>query len=106
MVTHWSITIPSDRAPALEHECYSFTEWLDNLEHGGICAHVFRNSSDGTAALLSKAHPVGTVIALLVEEADVLTKKDVERMHNHMETISRLLQYAPYRALVLVNEEK
>lgn len=79
-----------------------FAQWIDTLEHSGICAQVYRNSSEETATILEKAHGKEGVFLVRVEHTGTYLLGAEERARNLMEDIHRKIQLNPERHLVLI----
>lgn len=79
-----------------------FAQWIDTLEHSGICAQVYRNSSEETADILAKAHGKEGVFLVRVEHTGTYLLGAEERARNLMEDIYHKIQLNPERHLVLI----
>jgi len=79
-----------------------FNRWLDVLEHSGICAQVYRNSSEDTASILERAHGKDGVFLVHADHTGSYLLGAEERTRNVMEEIQEKIQLTPDRHLVLV----
>lgn len=79
-----------------------FAQWIDTMEHSGICAQVYRNSSEETARLLEKAHGKEGVFLVRAGHTGSYLLGAEERSRNVMEEIYRNIQLNLERHLVLV----
>ncbi len=94
------ITVPLPSADLPTH-C-DFMDWLKLLEHGGICAQVFRNSSMDTAMLLEKAHGLNSVTVLGIMYSDTYLLASLENLKLVMEKVTTEIQLRPERYLVCI----
>lgn len=79
-----------------------FMDWLKLLEHGGICAQVFRNSSMDTAMLLEKAHGLNSVTVLDITHTDTYLITVIENLKLVMEKVTTEIQLRPERYVVCI----
>lgn len=79
-----------------------FNDWISNLEHGGICAQVFRNSSMDTAMLLEKAHGLNSVTVLDIMHSDTFLIGALEHLKEVMEVVQKNIQLRPERYVVCI----
>ena len=79
-----------------------FAQWIDTLEHSGICASVYRNSSEETAKLLEKAHGKDGIFLVRADHTGSYLLGAEERTRNLMEDIHKKIQMNRERHLVLV----
>lgn len=96
----YKLTVPLPSADLPTH-C-DFEDWLDMLEHGGICAQVFRNSSMDTARLLERAHGLNSVTVLEITHSDTFLIGALENLKRVMEEVPRLIQLHPDRYVVCI----
>ena len=94
------ITVPLPSADLPTH-C-DFMDWLKFLEHGGICAQVFRNSSMETAMLLEKAHGLNSVTVLDITYTDTYLIGALENLKLVMEKVTTEIQLRPERYVVCI----
>lgn len=79
-----------------------FMDWLKLLEHGGICAQVFRNSTMDTAMLLEKAHGLNSVTVLDIMYSDTYLITSLEHLKEVMERVQQEIQLRPERYVVCI----
>ena len=94
------ITVPLPSADLPTH-C-DFMDWLKFIEHGGICAQVFRNSSMDTAMLLEKAHGLNSVTVLDIPHTDTFLIGALEHLRAVMEEVQKNIQLRPERYVVCI----
>lgn len=99
MIGHKFI-VPLPSCDLLTH-C-DFNDWISNLEHGGICAQVFRNSSMDTAMLLEKAHGLNSVTVLDITHTDTFLIGALELLREVMEKVQKEIQLRPERYVVCI----
>lgn len=95
----YRMIVPTCDRPVRKH----FTEWLDRLQHAGICAQVYRNSSEDTAELLDRAHGPGVFLVRICHTSSYLIGAE-ERAENVMRDITEKIQLYAERHLVLEEE--
>lgn len=79
-----------------------FNDWINNLEHGGIRAQVFRNSTMDTAMLLERAHGHNSVTVLDITHTDAYLIGALEHMKEAMEKVQQEIQLRPERYVVCI----
>lgn len=79
-----------------------FNDWISNLEDGGICAQVFRNSSMDTAMMLERAHGLNSVTVLDITHTDTYLIGALEHMRKAMEQVQESIQLRPERYVVCI----
>ena len=95
MLTYRMIVPTCDR-PVRKH----FSEWLDRLQHTGICAQVYRNSSEDTAKLLDRAHEHGVFLVRICHTSSYILGAE-EHAETVMRDITEKIQVYEERHLVL-----
>lgn len=79
-----------------------FFQWLDRLQHSGICAEVYRNSTVDTVDLLEKAHGYNSVFVVNVRHTGTYLIGAEERTEFAMKDIEERIQNQAERHLVLI----
>ena len=94
----YDMTVPNFERKTRTH----FFQWLDRLQHSGICAEVYRNSTVGTAELLEKAHGKDSVFLVEVSHTGTYLLGAEERTEFAMKDIEERIQQQSERHLVLI----
>ena len=92
------VPLPSSDLPNYR----DFMDWLSLLEHGGICAQVFRNSSMETAMLLERAHGLNSVTVLDITHSDTYLIAAIDHLRQVMEEVKENIQLRPERYVVCI----
>lgn len=89
--------------PNFERETRThFFQWLDRLQHSGICTEIYRNSTVDTAELLEKAHGKDSVFRVNVLYTGTYLIGAEERTEARMNDIEERIQQQYERHLVLI----